>query len=79
MDKYGCDRPDLRFGLEMEDITEIVKETTFQVFVKPIADGGIVKCIKVDAQYQKQRISKGQIEKLTSIAQENGLGSYNFV
>ncbi len=79
MDKYGCDRPDLRFGLEMEDITEIVKETTFQVFVKPIADGGIVKCIKVDAQYQKQRISKGQIEKLTSIAQENGLGGLAYI
>ncbi|AOW21725.1 bifunctional amidotransferase subunit GatB/aspartate--tRNA ligase AspS [Urechidicola croceus] len=80
MDKYGCDRPDLRFGLEMEDITDIVKDTTFQVFVKPIEDGGIVKCIKVDAKSQgKKRLSKGQIEKLTSIAQEHGLGGLAYI
>ena len=30
MDIYGCDRPDLRFGLQMQDITEIVKDTTFK-------------------------------------------------
>ncbi|MEY5048203.1 MAG: hypothetical protein RLZZ175_1562 [Bacteroidota bacterium] len=79
MDKYGCDRPDLRYGLEMQDITDIVKETTFQVFAKPITDGGIVKCIKVDAALQKQRLSKGQIEKLTAIAQENGLGGLAYI
>lgn len=79
MDKYGCDRPDLRFGLEMQDITDIVKETTFQVFAKPIEDGGIVKCIKVDAGLQKQRLSKGQIEKLTALAQENGLGGLAYI
>ncbi len=80
MDKYGCDRPDLRFGLEMQDITEIVKATTFQVFKKPIDDGGIVKCIKVAAELQGgKRMSKGQIEKLTSIAQENGLGGLAYI
>lgn len=80
MDKYGCDRPDLRFGLEMQDITDIVKATTFQVFKKPIDKGGIVKCIKVDAASQgKKRMSKGQIEKLTSIAQENGLGGLAYI
>ncbi|MEN8826127.1 MAG: bifunctional amidotransferase subunit GatB/aspartate--tRNA ligase AspS [Wenyingzhuangia sp.] len=80
MDKYGCDRPDLRFGLQMRDITEIVKETTFQVFSKPIAEGGIVKCIKVSAKEQGgKRMSKGQIEKLTSIAQQNGLGGLAYI
>ena len=80
MDKYGCDRPDLRFGLPMQDITEIVKDTTFQVFSKPIADGGIVKCIKVSAEEQgKKRMSKGQIEKLTAIAQEHGLGGLAYI
>ena len=80
MDKYGCDRPDLRYGLQMQDITDIVKDTTFQVFSKPIDDGGIVKCIKVSAKEQgNTRMSKGQIENLTAIAQQNGLGGLAYI
>jgi len=80
MDKYGCDRPDLRFGLKMQDITNIVKETTFQVFSKPIDEGGIVKCIKVSAAEQgNKRMSKGQIENLTAIAQQHGLGGLAYI
>ncbi|MFL1011867.1 bifunctional amidotransferase subunit GatB/aspartate--tRNA ligase AspS [Flavisericum labens] len=80
MDYYGCDRPDLRFGLKLQDITEIVKDTTFQVFSKPIEEGGIVKCIRVSAEEQgKKRLSKGQIEKLTGIAQQHGLGGLAYI
>ncbi|WP_158847353.1 bifunctional amidotransferase subunit GatB/aspartate--tRNA ligase AspS [Algibacter sp. L1A34] len=80
MDFYGCDRPDLRFGLKLQDITDIVKDTSFQVFSKPIDEGGIVKCIKVSAEEQgKKRLSKGQIEKLTSIAQQHGLGGLAYI
>ncbi|MBF2708398.1 bifunctional amidotransferase subunit GatB/aspartate--tRNA ligase AspS [Flavobacterium soyangense] len=80
MDFYGCDRPDLRYGLKMQDITAIVKETTFQVFSKPIEEGGIVKCIKVSAQEQgSKRMSKGQIENLTAIAQQHGLGGLAYI
>ena len=80
MDDYGCDRPDLRFGLKLQDITDIVKDTTFQVFSKPIDEGGIVKCIKVSAQEQgKKRLSKGQIEKLTATAQQHGLGGLAYI
>ncbi|SDX37144.1 aspartyl/glutamyl-tRNA(Asn/Gln) amidotransferase subunit B [Lutibacter oricola] len=80
MDKYGCDRPDLRYGLQMQDITEIVKDTTFQVFSKPIEQGGIVKCIKVSAKEQgDKRMSKGQIENLTAIAQQHGLGGLAYI
>ena len=80
MDKYGCDRPDLRYGLQMQDITDIVKDTTFQVFSKPIDAGGIVKCIKVSAKEQgNKRMSKGQIENLTAVAQQNGLGGLAYI
>ena len=80
MDYYGCDRPDLRFGLKMQDITNIVKDTTFQVFSKPIEEGGIVKCIKVSAREQgDKRMSKGQIENLTAIAQQHGLGGLAYI
>jgi aspartyl-tRNA synthetase len=80
MDFYGCDRPDLRYGLKMQDITNIVKDTTFQVFSKPIEEGGIVKCIKVSAKEQgNKRMSKGQIENLTAIAQQHGLGGLAYI
>ncbi|MCG9793659.1 bifunctional amidotransferase subunit GatB/aspartate--tRNA ligase AspS [Flavobacterium algicola] len=80
MDFYGCDRPDLRYGLKMQDITDIVKDTTFQVFSKPIDEGGIVKCIKVSAAEQgNKRMSKGQIETLTAVAQQHGLGGLAYI
>ena len=47
MDKYGSDKPDLRFGMEFHDCTDLVKDTEFQVFRTIIEKGGIVKGIVV--------------------------------
>jgi aspartyl-tRNA synthetase len=63
----------------MADIMDIVKKTTFNVFAKPIQDGGIVKCIKVAGELSDKRLTKGQIEKLTLIAQQNGLGGLAYI
>jgi aspartyl-tRNA synthetase len=43
MDRYGCDKPDLRFGLELKDASEIIKDSSFKVFLDTISKGGIVK------------------------------------
>ena len=45
MDKYGSDKPDIRFGNEMVNVTELFKDSTFAVFKNTIADGGIVKAL----------------------------------
>ncbi|MFH0868382.1 MAG: aspartate--tRNA ligase [Candidatus Woesearchaeota archaeon] len=45
MDKYGSDKPDLRFGLELIDVTDAVKKSNFEVFTKLIKENGKVKCI----------------------------------
>ena len=79
MEKYGTDRPDLRFGLEMQDITHIVRGTQFKIFATPIARGGIVKCIRVHGSNGKNTVTKGQIENLTFIAQANGLGGLAYI
>jgi aspartyl-tRNA synthetase len=79
MEKYGTDRPDLRFGLEMLDITHILKGTQFKIFAAPIARGGIVKCIRVSGKKGRNTVTKGQIEKLTYIAQANGLGGLAYI
>ena len=45
MDRFGSDRPDLRFGLELCDISDIVKDCEFKVFSEPVANGGSVRMI----------------------------------
>jgi aspartyl-tRNA synthetase len=45
MNQYGTDKPDLRFGMEIVDLTEAVKETEFRMFGEMIQSGGAVKCI----------------------------------
>ena len=48
MDNYGSDKPDLRFGMKLMDISEYVRGSEFKVFNAVLEQGGQVKCIKVD-------------------------------
>ncbi|OYD08859.1 aspartate--tRNA ligase [Paludifilum halophilum] len=50
MEKYGSDRPDLRFGMELVDLSEIAKDSSFKVFASTVASGGQVKAINVKGQ-----------------------------
>lgn len=47
MDRYGSDKPDVRFGLELIDVSAIVEDTEFKVFSGAVQNGGQVKCINV--------------------------------
>ncbi len=47
MDRYGTDRPDIRFGVELNDITDIAMRTDFRVFKNVVEDGGVVKAIMI--------------------------------
>lgn len=60
MDKYGSDKPDLRFGLELVDVTDIVKSSDFEVFTKVIKSGGKVKCInaKGGSKFSRKEIDE---------------------
>ncbi len=48
MERFGSDKPDLRFGMELQDISEFVKGSDFKVFASVLENGGQVKVIKVD-------------------------------
>lgn len=69
MDRFGCDRPDVRFGMELVDLTDIVKDCGFKVFSSVAQSGGIVKCINAKGAGDW---SRGEIEKLGDIAADNG-------
>lgn len=47
MDRYGSDKPDTRFGLELVDVSDIVKNSGFKVFSGAVASGGIVKVLPI--------------------------------
>jgi len=85
IEKYGSDRPDLRFGMELHNLNTIAQNTTFSVFLEQLKEGGIVKgfCVKGGAD-----ISRKAIDEYTDFVgrlgvkglawmkcQENGLSS----
>ena len=47
MDRYGSDKPDTRFGMELRDLSDIVRHSDFKVFESTINEGGVVKAINV--------------------------------
>lgn len=66
MERFGSDKPDLRFGFELKDISELVKGTEFQVFSNALSSGGSVRGICIDNASDK--FSRKDIDKLTENA-----------
>lgn len=69
MDRFGNDRPDTRFGMELVDLTAIVKDCGFKVFSSVAQSGGVVKAINARGAGDW---SRGDVEKLADIAADNG-------
>ncbi|MBU0722100.1 aspartate--tRNA ligase [Patescibacteria group bacterium] len=69
MQKYGTDKPDLRFDLEIKPVTEIVKDCGFSVFTQAIKIGGVVHAMKVDGA---AKFSRKEIDELTEVAKTKG-------
>ncbi len=69
MERYGIDKPDLRFGMEIVDLTEAVKGSEFKVFAETLASGGAVKaiCAPGCAAY-----SRKQIDEITEFVKGQG-------
>jgi aspartyl-tRNA synthetase len=63
MSRFGSDKPDTRFGLELVDLSEVVKDSGFKVFAAAVANGGQVKAINVTGGAEKY--SRKDIDALT--------------
>lgn len=69
MDRFGSDKPDTRFGMELKDVSEVVKNCGFSVFTSVIAAGGSVRGINASGQGQMPR---KKIDALVDYAKEFG-------
>ena len=69
MDRFGSDKPDIRFGMELTDVTEVVRNCGFSVFTGAIENGGTVRGINAKEQGAMPR---KKIDKLVSFAKDYG-------
>ena len=69
LNRYGIDKPDTRFGMELVDFTEEFKTSTFKVFSGAIANGGVVKALNAKGM---AGATQGQIETMTEYAKSFG-------
>ncbi|HIR71031.1 MAG TPA: aspartate--tRNA ligase [Candidatus Pullilachnospira gallistercoris] len=69
MDRFGSDKPDIRFGMELTDVSDVVADCGFGVFSGAIADGGTVRGINVKGQ---AKMPRKKIDKLVEFARSCG-------
>lgn len=69
LEKYGSDKPDLRFGLEIVPVTNLVHDSGFGVFDNACNDGGVVHALKVD---NGGKFTRSEIDNLTELAKTKG-------
>ena len=76
MERYASDKPDLRFGLEMTDVSDLAKETEFRVFLSTVDGGGQIKGFVVPGQAQ---FVTGQVKELEDTAKAAGAGGLVYI
>lgn len=69
MNRYGSDKPDNRFGMELQEITELFENCGFKVFADCITDKGSIKAVVVPG---KAGMTRKEIDKITELAKKNG-------
>ncbi|MBS6373532.1 MAG: aspartate--tRNA ligase [Erysipelotrichaceae bacterium] len=69
MNRYGSDKPDNRFGMELQDLSEIFAHSEFKVFKDCLDNQGVIKAIVVPGQ---ATMTRKEIDKLTDLAKKNG-------
>ncbi|MDO5044174.1 MAG: aspartate--tRNA ligase [Coriobacteriia bacterium] len=69
MDQYGSDRPDVRFGMKLHDVSDIFANSSFKVFASALENGGVVKAINVKGGGS---LSRGDIDKFGAFAMDQG-------
>jgi aspartyl-tRNA synthetase len=68
LQRFGIDRPDTRFGLELTDLGSALGASEFQVFAAVLADGGVVKGINAGAR----ELPRSELDALTELARQHG-------
>ncbi|MBE6793428.1 MAG: aspartate--tRNA ligase [Ruminococcaceae bacterium] len=77
MERFGSDKPDIRFGMEIQDVSDLVKDSDFGVFASAIEAGGSVRAIV--AKNSASTLTRKEIDKLTEFVRGIGAKGLAFV
>ena len=76
MDRFGIDKPDMRFGMELVELSNLFRTSQFKVFRAALDAGGVVKAVNAKSF---AKITTGQIEDLTNLAKNAGAKGLAFI
>lgn len=75
IDTYGSDKPDIRFDMHFEDLTQNFATSGFSLFSRAVAEGGVVKAMKLENKV----LSRSEIDSLTEVAKSHGAGGLAYI
>jgi aspartyl-tRNA synthetase len=76
MNRFGVDKPDLRFGLELVDLTDTFKQSAFKVFQQTVAGGGVIKALNAKGLAD---LTQGELKSLEDVAKSLGAKGLAFI
>ncbi|NLT37467.1 MAG: aspartate--tRNA ligase [Methanomassiliicoccus sp.] len=85
MHSYGTDAPDIRYGLKLQDVTDIVKAASYEIFQRILSKGGRVECMNVKAELMattsndETAVGRNEVDRLIEWAKAQGMGGLTWM
>lgn len=79
MERFGSDKPDMRYGLEFTKLTDVVRDAPYKIFQNILAEGGIVAGINLKADIAGSKVGRNDVDRYIAYAKKVGLGGLTWM
>lgn len=79
MERFGSDKPDMRYGLEFVKLTDVVKDVPYKIFQNIMSEGGIVAGMNIKNSISNGSIGRNEVDRYISYAKKVGLGGLTWM
>ena len=79
MERFGSDKPDMRYGLEFVKLTDVVRDAPYKIFQNILSEGGIVAGLNVKRELSNGSIGRNEVDRYISYAKKVGLGGLTWM
>src|SRR5574344_531690 len=79
MERFGSDKPDMRYGLEFVKLTDVVRDAPYKIFQNILAEGGIVAGMNLKADIAREKLGRNDVDRYIHYARKVGLGGLTWM